>query len=62
MYGEDFPLVFLPGAHGEVVEADVEQLDGAVAGGYNRLVLVRLGPRDVEERVLRVEPACGRVK
>ena len=48
--------MLLPRLHGELVDADVEQLDGAVAGGHEDLVLVRLGPGEVEEGVLGVEP------
>ena len=56
MHGEDFSHVLFPGLHGEFVKADVEELDGAIAGGDEDLVLMRFGPGEVEEGVLRVEP------
>lgn len=56
MDGEDLARVFLPRLHGELVEGDVEELDGAVAAGGEELVFVCLAPRGVEEGVLRVEP------
>ncbi len=33
MHGEGFSHVLFPGLNGEFVNADVEELDGAVAGG-----------------------------
>lgn len=33
MHGEDFSHVLFPGFHGELVDADVEELDRAIAGG-----------------------------
>lgn len=56
MHGEDFSHVLFPGLDGELVDADVEELDGAIAGRDQDLVLVRFGPGEVEEGVLRVEP------
>ena len=56
MHGEGFSHVLLPGLNGEFVNADVEEFDGAVAGGDEDLVLVRFGPGEVEEGVLGVEP------
>ena len=56
MHGEDLPLVFLPGLNGELVKADVEELDRAVAYCGDDLVLMLLGPREVVEGVLGVEP------
>lgn len=56
MHREDFSHVLFPGLNGEFVEADVEELDGAIAGGYEDLVLVGFGPGEVKEGVLRVKP------
>lgn len=56
MHGEDFPVVLFPRLDREFVEADVEELDGAVAGGDDDLVFVDLGPGEVEEGVLGVKP------
>ena len=56
MHGEYFSHVLFPGLNGELIDADVEELNGAIAGSYQDLVLVRLGPGEVEEGVLRVEP------
>lgn len=33
MYSEDFSHVLFPGLNGELIEADVEDLDGAITGG-----------------------------
>lgn len=33
MHGENFSHVLFPGSHGELVDAHVEELDGAIAGG-----------------------------
>ena len=41
---------------GKFVNSDVEKLDGAIAGSDEDLVLMRFGPGEVEEGVLRVEP------
>jgi hypothetical protein len=57
VHREDFARVLLPRLDWELREGDVEQLDGAIAAGYQDLVLVRFGPRRVKERVLGVEPA-----
>ncbi len=57
MHGEGFSHVLFPGLDGEFVNADVKELDGAVTGGDEDLVLVRFGPGEVEEGVLGVEPA-----
>lgn len=56
MNGKHLPLMLLPGLHGEFVQGDVEELDGAVAGGDDALVLVRFGPAEVVEGILRVKP------
>ena len=48
MDGEDFSVVLLPGLHGELVDADVEEFDGTVACGYQDLVFMLLGPGEVE--------------
>ena len=56
MDGEDFTIVLLPGLDGELVQADVEELDRAIAGRDEDLVLMRFGPREVEEGVLGIEP------
>lgn len=54
--GEDFALVLLPGLNGEVVDADVEELDGAIAGCDDELVFMGFGPGEIVEGVLGVEP------
>ena len=41
---------------GEVVERDVEELDGAVTGSYHDLVFMRFGPGEVVEGILSVKP------
>jgi len=56
MNGEDLPLVLLPRLDGELVKRYIEELDGAVAGGGDELVLVRFGPGDVVEGVLGIKP------
>lgn len=56
VHGEDLSVVLLPRLDGEFVEADVEELDGPVAGGDDDLVLVAFGPGEVVEGVLGVEP------
>lgn len=56
MYSEDFSHVLFPGLNGELVKADVEELNGAITGSDEDLVLVRFRPGEVEEGVLRVEP------
>jgi hypothetical protein len=48
--------VLFPALYGEFVQPDVEELDGAITGCYEALVLVGLGPGEIEEGVLRVEP------
>lgn len=40
---------------GEIGHGEVEELDGAVAGGDDELVLVDLGPGEVVESVVGVE-------
>lgn len=56
VHGEDFSHVLFPGLDGKLVNTNVEELDGAIAGGDEDLVLMRFGPGEVEEGVLRVEP------
>ena len=56
VHGEDFSHVLFPRLDGEFVNANVEELDGAIASGDEDLVLMRFGPGEVEESVLRVEP------
>lgn len=56
VYGEDLALMLLPGLHGEFVQGDVEEFDGAVAGGDDDLVLVRFRPSQIVQGVLGVEP------
>ena len=56
MYGEDLSVVLLPALYGELIQSDVEELDGAITGCYEALVLVGLGPGEIEEGILRVEP------
>lgn len=56
MNGEHFAFMLLPGLYGEVVKSDVEELNAAVAGCDDRLILVRFRPGDVKERVLSVVP------
>lgn len=51
-----FSHVLFPGLNGKLIDTDVEELDGAIAGGDQDLVLVRFGPGEVEEGVLRIEP------
>lgn len=53
---EDLAIMFLPVLDGEVVERAVEELDAAVAGGRQDLVLVGFGPGKVVETVLGREP------
>jgi hypothetical protein len=48
--------MLLPRLYGELGEVDVEELDRTITAGGEKLVLMRFGPRDVEERVLGVEP------
>lgn len=55
MHTEDFPGVFLPSCYGELSNADIEKLDAAVAARSQQLILVPLGPREVEEAVLSFE-------
>ena len=56
MHGEDFFRVLFPRLNGKLVDADVEELDGAISGCDQDLVLMRFGPGEVEEGVLRVKP------
>ena len=55
MHREDFSIVFLPRSYGELVKADVEKLDGAIASCDEHLVLMGFGPGKVIQGVLRVE-------
>ena len=56
VYSEDFSIMLFPTLDRELVKPNVEELDGAIAGCYEALVLVGLGPGEIEEGVLRVEP------
>lgn len=56
MHSEYLSFMLLPGLDGEFVEGDVKEFDGAVAGGYDDLVLVRFRPREIVEGVLSVKP------
>ena len=56
MDGKNFALVLLPGLHRELVEGDVEELDGTIASSDDDLILVGFGPREVVERILRIKP------
>ena len=61
VHGVDLTLVLLPRLHGELVEADVEELHRAVAARRHELVLVQLRPRQIVQRVLRFKPtSCQR--
>ncbi|KAB8345884.1 hypothetical protein FH972_022939 [Carpinus fangiana] len=55
MHAVDLAAVGAPLGDGELGDADVVELDGAVARGCEQLVLVRLGPGEVVEGVLGVE-------
>jgi hypothetical protein len=55
VHGKHLAAVALPGLHGKLVQADVEELDGAVAAGYDQLVLVQLGPGEIVNGILCVE-------
>jgi hypothetical protein len=55
-HAKDFAIVLLPVLDGKVVECAIEELDAAVAGGGENLVLVDLGPGEVVEGVLGCEP------
>lgn len=57
MHGKNFPLMLLPRLDGELIESYIKELDGAIAGGNDHLVLVGLRPREVVQRVLGVKPA-----
>ena len=56
MYGENLSVVLFPGLNGEIVQTDVEEFDGAVAGSDKTLILVGFGPGEVVEGVLGVKP------
>ena len=56
MHGEDLALVLMPGLHWELVDSDVEELNGAVARCSHKLIFMDLGPRQVVQGVLGVEP------
>ena len=62
MHAEDFARVRgRPGAHGKGRvggEGAVEELEAAVAARGQELVLVRFGPGQVEDGVLRFVPAA----
>ena len=57
MHRKDLPLVLLPRPHRKLIQSDIEELDGAIARRHDHLVLVRLGPGEIVERVLSLEPA-----
>lgn len=57
MHGEDFAFVLVPRLYGELVNADIEELDGAIARRRYQLVLVDLRPGKIVESILRIEPA-----
>lgn len=52
MHGEHFSLMLLPRLNGEFVKRDVKELDGAIAGGDDDLILVRFRPGKVVEGVI----------
>ena len=56
MDGKHLALVLLPGLHGEVVQSDVEELNGAIADGDDDLVLVGFRPGEVVQGILSIEP------
>lgn len=56
MYCEDFSVVLFPRLNGKFIETDIEELNGAITGGDEALVLVGLGPGEIEEGVLCVKP------
>ena len=57
MHGKHFAVVLLPGLDREFIQADVEELDGAVSCCYQQLVFMDFGPGKVVEGVLGVVPA-----
>jgi hypothetical protein len=56
VHRKDLTRMLLPRLHRELGEVEIEELDGTITAGGEELVLIGLGPRDVEERVLGVEP------
>jgi hypothetical protein len=56
VHREDLPCMLLPGLYGEFGQVDVEELNGTITAGGEKLVLMRFRPSDVKERVLGVEP------
>lgn len=53
MHGKDFAGVLAPLGNGEAgADANIKELDAAIAAGRKQLVLVRLAPARVEEAVL----------
>lgn len=54
-HGEGLALVLVEVHHREVVDAQVEELEGPVAARRHQLVLVDLGPRQVVERIVGIE-------
>ena len=55
MHREHLPLMLLPRPNRKLIQRHIEQLDRTIARRSENLVLVRLGPRDVKEGILRVE-------
>ena len=56
MDGKDLPFVLLPRLDWELIEADIEKLDGTVASSDYALVLVCFGPGEVVEGILGIKP------
>lgn len=60
--------MLLPARNRELSNANVEQLDASITSGSKQLVLMLLGPGQVEETVLGFEelladdPFCGQVE
>lgn len=53
--GKGLALVFVKVHDGKVVDAEVKELEGAIAACDNELILVDFGPGEVVERVICVE-------
>ncbi len=56
---EHLPLMFLPRLDRELVQPDIEQLYRPIARGNNELVLMRLGPGQIVESILCIEPEAA---
>lgn len=56
VHGEDLSHVLFPGLYREFIDTNVEELDGTITPSDQDLVLVRFGPGEIEEGILRVEP------